>query len=55
MNAHRDYHRQRELDTIRAARLHPLAQVHPLERRSPLGRLFRRRPLAKPARVFRIA
>jgi hypothetical protein len=52
---HWDYHRQREADTLRALRGHPLGEIHPKERRLPLVRLMRRRRASAPARTFRIA
>jgi hypothetical protein len=55
MTHHWDYHRQREADTLRALRSHPLGEVHPKERRLPLVGLLRRRRASVPARVFRIA
>ena len=55
MTHHWDYHRQREADTLRALRGHPLGEVHPKERRLPLVRLMRRRRALAQARTFRIA
>ncbi len=57
-----DVHRERERDLVRASRRHALADVHPLERRSPLTRLralvfpeLRPPELHLPPRTFPIA
>jgi hypothetical protein len=55
MTMHWDYHREREADVLRALRRHPLAELHPKERRLPLVGRLRRRPEAPASRVFRIA
>jgi hypothetical protein len=55
MTLHWDYHRQREADVLRALRMHPVAEIHPKERRLPLVRLMRRRRASAWSRTFRIA
>jgi hypothetical protein len=55
MTNHWDYHKEREADVLRSLRTHPLAEVHPKERRLPLVGQLRRRAGKAPARVFRIA
>ena len=53
---HLQFHGQRAADAVHATRQHPLAQVHPLHRRAPLGRVFRTRRRDEPyVREFKIA
>lgn len=62
LSGHLDVHRERERDLVRAARRHPLSEVHPLERRSGLTRIrelvfpvARPPELVLPRRTFPIA